>query len=272
MKVTGRDRVILLVLAGVGLVAAFWFLVLAPKRDRASELEAQLEQVRGEIQAQEQVVSQAAAARDNYEGSYRSLVELGKAVPNDSDTSSLLVQLQGLADRAKVEFGSIKLTEDSGSAADAGNSEGEPKENAEQVDGSDTGDGSVEGGAEDAPPTMAPATEASAATLPLGATVGPAGLPVMSYEVTLAGNFFGIADFMASLDRLVRHRGGKLVVDGRLFTVNGFTMEAPPEPGGGNRLDVTLSLSAFLVPGESSAAPAAGGADATTTPSAASTP
>ncbi len=50
-------------------------------------------------------------ARKSFPIDYRKLVVLGKAVPADADQSSLLVQLQQLADRSGVEFRSIELTE-----------------------------------------------------------------------------------------------------------------------------------------------------------------
>ena len=39
--------------------------------------------------------------------------------------------------------------------------------------------------------------------LPIGATVGPAGLPVTPYDLKYFGEFFDMADFFASLDERV---------------------------------------------------------------------
>ena len=68
------------------------------------------------------------------------------------------------------------------------------------------------------------ATEASAATLPIGASIGPAGLPVMPYDLTFTGDFFQIADFMKRLDAMVHTRQGTVDVTGRLLTVDAFTL------------------------------------------------
>ena len=62
--------------------------------------------------------------------------------------------------------------------------------------------------------------------MPLGATVGPAGLAVMPYTLTFGGSFFQIADFIKGLDSLVETKNEEVAVDGRLFTVNGFSLQA----------------------------------------------
>ena len=68
-----------------------------------------------------------------------------------------------------------------------------------------------------------PPTEAAASLLPLGASIGPAGLGVMPYSLTFSGDFFQIANFIGGIDSLV-HTGAKsnVAVDGRLVTLNGF--------------------------------------------------
>ena len=73
--------------------------------------------------------------------------------------------------------------------------------------------------------------------MPLGATVGPAGLAVMPYTLTFTGNFFHVADFIKGLDSLVKTQNEKVAVDGRLLTVNGFSLAGGaeggiPDPGG----------------------------------------
>ena len=53
----------------------------------------------------------------------------------------------------------------------------------------------------------APATETAAANLPIGATVGSAGLPTLPYDLDFKGNFFQVADFVSGLDELISLRG-----------------------------------------------------------------
>ena len=51
--------------------------------------------------------------------------------------------------------------------------------------------------------TPVPATEASAAPLPIGAVVGPAGLPRSLTTLTFKGGYFDIANFIGGVDNLV---------------------------------------------------------------------
>ena len=62
-------------------------------------------------------------------------------------------------------------------------------------------------------------------SLPIGATVGSAGLSVLPYDVRFTGEFFEIADLFEGVDQMVRSQAAKVEVDGRLVTVNGFTMK-----------------------------------------------
>ena len=68
----------------------------------------------------------------------------------------------------------------------------------------------------------------------------------MPYDLRFTGDFFQVADLLAGLDSLVGADKKGTDVDGRLITINGFTM-APPEPGL-TTLDVDLSISAYVLP------------------------
>ena len=64
--------------------------------------------------------------------------------------------------------------------------------------------------------------------MPLGASIGPAGLAVMPYTLTFSGNFFQIADFIHGIDSLVETENAKVGVEGRLVTIDGFSLNSPP--------------------------------------------
>jgi hypothetical protein len=147
------------------------------------------------------------------------MITLGKAVPVDADTPSLLTQLQSLSVRSNVDFRSITLT--GGSAAAA------PVPPADPAD-------------------PAAASEATAAVLPIGATVGTAGLPVMPYELVFEGGFFDIADFFGRIDGMVESNGDKTTVDGRLLTIDGFNFS--PAPDGLPNLTANVTTTSFLTP------------------------
>ena len=118
-----------------------------------------------------------------------------------------------------------------------------------------------------------PPTEAAASLLPLGATIGPAGLGVMPYDLTFSGNFFHVADFIRGIDSLV-HTGKGVGVDGRLVTLNGFALNAQTPPGFPD-LNATFSVTTYLIPPSqgvtAGATPAAPAAAATATPTASTT-
>jgi hypothetical protein len=105
------------------------------------------------------------------------------------------------------------------------------------------------GGTPGAVPVAAtvPPTEVAASLLPLGATVGTAGLGVMPYDLTFRGDFFHIADFIKGIDSLVHTGGQGVAVDGRLVTLNSFALNADPNLGF-PYLNATFSVTAYLTP------------------------
>ena len=81
-----NDRAILAVLALIGVAAGFWFMVLAPKREQASRLAAEVGELRSQVaEANSQAAAGKEAQRD-FPVKYRRLVVLGKAIPEDADT------------------------------------------------------------------------------------------------------------------------------------------------------------------------------------------
>jgi Tfp pilus assembly protein PilO len=234
LKMTSSNRTVVAVIGLVVLALIFWTQVLSPKRDEASKLDAQTKQLQSSLAQHEAEVAEGEAAKKEFPITYQHLVVVGKAVPGDDETASLLVQMNRIAGGAGGIFRNIKL-----SAAEGG---GETAPAA-------TGSGE----------TPASPTEVAASLLPLGAAVGSAGLAVMPYEVTFDGSFFQIADFIKGLDSLVGTKKNQVSVDGRLVTIDGFSLEASPEAGF-PALQASFSLTTYLTPpGEGSAPGAAPG-------------
>jgi hypothetical protein len=230
----GSDRSILILLPVAALIAAFWFLVIAPKRDEAATLETEVASLQSEVDAAEAQAAFAEQARADFPQDYEKVVSLGKAVPQDDDTASLFAQLSGVASKAKVEFTSLELTNaesEGGTAAPAPAPEPSAPEtpSAEEPPAEAAPAEATPAGTE--APTSAPATESAAALLPIGATVGPASLPVMPYKLQFKGQFFNVADFIKGLDSGVTTADGKVAVDGRLLTVDGFSLSGDQELG-----------------------------------------
>ena len=170
-------------------------------------------------------MAQAEEARQQFPVDYQRLVVLGKAVPGDDDTASLLVQVNWIAKGAGGSFREIQLSPGSGGTA----------ETPTVTPGAASGGEPVS------------ATEAAASLLPLGATIGPAGLAVMPYTLTLRGNFFEVADFIKGLDSMVETQQEKVSVDGRLLTIDGFSLEGDPEVGFPT-LKATFSITTYVTP------------------------
>jgi hypothetical protein len=104
---TGRDRIVVVVLAALAVVAAAWLLVLAPEREKASKLGAEVSTAQSQLTAAEGQVSAARTAQAGYPAAYTSLVSLGKAVPTSQEVPSLIVQLAQASGEKQVEFTSI---------------------------------------------------------------------------------------------------------------------------------------------------------------------
>jgi Tfp pilus assembly protein PilO len=304
-----RDRVILISLAIVGVLAVFYLMVLSPKREKASELGTEIAQLNSDIDQQEQIASFADQARQEFPRYYGRLVVLGKAVPNQGDQASMIVQLNQVASRTGVDFRAITLSEGGGAASTASTSTATtpptgtstaPGTTTTPSDGTTTTstDGSTppSGGSTTATPSTstgsaatptaattgsAAATEEAAASLPLGATVGPAGLPIMPYDLSYQGTFFDVADFMSGVDSLVhlREGSGQVSADGRLVTLDGFSLTPIPTLGGEQKLDATFAVTTYVVPadqgltaGASPTGPSASALQSQATPASTTTP
>jgi Tfp pilus assembly protein PilO len=221
--VKASDRTVLIALPIVALIAAFWFLVLAPKREEAAALDSDIAALQSEVSQAEQQAAFAEQARDDFPDDYEKVVSLGKAVPQDDDTASLFAQLSGVASSADVEFTSLELQSEGGEEAAA------PA--PAPADAAPTAEAPPEEGTPATTETAPPATESAAATLPNGASVGPANLPVMPYKLSFKGDFFHVADFVKGLDSGVSTADGKVAVDGRLLTIDGFSLAGDPDVG-----------------------------------------
>lgn len=256
------DRGIIVGIGVVVLAVLFYTTVLGPKRNQASELGSKIDSLNSSISEQQQVASFGEAARRSFPRYYGRLVVLGKAVPAGADTSSMLVQLNSTADRAGVDFRGIALSQ---GATGSGTSTASPSPSAPTsstgATGS-TGTSATSAPTSSAPPSSStaapasstgaavPATEADAASQPIGAVVGPGGYSTMPYDLTFTGGFFDVANFIGGLDSLVEPRGSgeQVAANGRLFTVNGFTLTIGA--AGPEHLDAKFLVTSYVTPQE----------------------
>ena len=217
---SSTNGLIVAMLAVAVLAVAFWMLALSPKREEASEARRRRSKSSKRSLAQHRAeVDAAAEAREEFPVDYQQLV----------------VARQGGSGRRRHRLAAGPAQPDRRALARSGSEtfvlaagEGEaPKPRRRRPS------------TEDQPAPVSP-TEAAASLLPLGATIGPAGLGVMPYTLNFNGDFFQIADFIKGLDSLVKTENAQVAVDGRLITVDGFSLEADPT-GGFPTLEATFA-------------------------------
>lgn len=184
----------------------FYKLALGPKRDQVKEVKAKVEAAEQRLDAARTLLASNQEARGTYRRDYATVVRLGKAVPGDDDVRSLVVQLDHAAKATHVDFQSIEVGESASSSAAAG--------------------------------------DATAQPLPPGATVGPAGFPVMPFTFTFRGGFFRLGAFFDKLDAFVKANNRNVAVTGRLLTVDGVKLE--PDAAGFPDIKATVAAKSYL--------------------------
>jgi type II secretory pathway pseudopilin PulG len=259
--VTGRDRIVMMVVGAVAVLAAFWFLAVSPKRTEEKAVDAQITAAQGRLSSARASLSTAQQAKRDYDTDYAAVARLGKAVPVDDNVPSLLYQLQTAAHSSKVDFRALKLNAAATPSAPAAapSAATPPATTTPPAGGTST--------TSSTPPaaTPAPATQLAAAALPPGASVGAAGFPTMPFSFTFDGSFFDMEHMLRDVNRFITVDGKAVSVRGRLLGVDGFSLEAGPS--GFPDVTATISSTAYLLPadqgltnGASPAAPAAAGA------------
>jgi Tfp pilus assembly protein PilO len=250
----GSDKAVVLGVVMAVVLGAFYFMVLSPKREKASSLGDEVTALKGQVATQQQAAQFGEQARQEFPAFYGRLVVMGKAVPDQADSASLLVQLSSLAHRTDVQFRGIETGAGSAEAEAAAASTPPP---ADSSSGSTSSTGTTStpapsgssGTTAAAATTPTPATEASAANVPIGAAVGPDGLGTMPYTLTFKGNYFQIANFLKGVDDLVHTHGNtEVAADGRLLTINGFSLSAPRPPGDSPLLKAVLAVTSYTAP------------------------
>jgi type II secretory pathway pseudopilin PulG len=200
------------VLAIIAGAAAFWLLLLSPKRDKASELSAQVNTAKQTLATERQRATKGLVAKKKFRHDYQQLVLLGKAVPADAETASLLVQLNAAGRPTSTPFLAIA---------------------------SEGGEGAEEEGTPAATIDLEP---------PLGSSVGPAGFRAMPAKVGYEGGYFALVDLLKHVDGMVTTKSGRVVSDGRLVTVNSFVLQPKGNFVGFNQVGGVIHLTTYTTP------------------------
>jgi type IV pilus assembly PilO-like protein len=233
-----RDMYIVAAVALVGVVAAFWFLALSPKRQEAAKLDKDVAAAKAELDQAKQEKVTFAQAQVQFPRMYASLGRLGKAVPPDEDVPSLLVQLNHAASQANVDFRSVELkmelAEKAGAAAAAASAAAPaPAEGATGASGAT--------GATATAAASSGTTGAAGSTSTPGPTAAPAEFKIIPFEYKFEGSFNNLEKLLKSIDDFVDRRNQELAIAGRLITVQGFAMK---------RGKVTLVATTYMLPAD----------------------
>jgi Type II secretion system (T2SS), protein M len=117
---TGRDRMVLIVVSSLVVLAAAWLMLVSPERQKAAKLQSQVTQASAQLATAESQVASARSAQSRYGAAYAALVSLGKAVPPGREVPSLVYQLAQASNQKHVDFSSI--VSGSGTAASGSSS------------------------------------------------------------------------------------------------------------------------------------------------------
>jgi hypothetical protein len=217
---TTRDRLMLVGILAVAILVGGYIKLVAPERQKASKISAEVASERQQLQSAEAQAAEAANSRNRYAAAYASLVSLGPAVPASGETPSLLYALASATHNRNVKFQSISAT---GSGAGA------------------------------APAAGSPAGSAGAAA---AAAASSQAFSQQPFSFIFGGTFADLYHLLYQLEGFTTQTtAGALHVNGRLLTIDGIQL-APTQAGAaagsgaGNKheLMVTVTATAYVLP------------------------
>jgi hypothetical protein len=256
VSITDRDRKILLALIPLALVAAYWFLLLSPKREEAGKIRDDLTQAQSLRDTAQQKASQLAGAKRSFSADYATVIRLGKSIPTSLDMPSLLVQLDRASRGTGIKFTDVKAGQRDGAAAAA-----PPPAPTSTPGGGSTGPNQpgaapAQSGPGKASQTASNAVQSANGAAPAGGAADPnaaggaagtsaPGLESVPLDFEFRGSFFDLADFFHRMKRFVRVANNKIIVRGRLMTINSFAFDATQ---GFPQIKATVSATVYLAP------------------------
>ena len=104
---TTRDRLMLIGILALAVLLGAWFTTIAPERERAAKISAEVETARQQLASAESAADSAKNAQAQYSSAYTSLVSLGQAVPASAETPALIYTLDKATHSRNVSFSSI---------------------------------------------------------------------------------------------------------------------------------------------------------------------
>ena len=116
---TTRDRLVLIGVLALALLAAVWLLLVSPERKTASKLSSEVSTASAQLASAQGETASAQAAHRRYSAAYSSVVSLGKAVPASEEVPSLMYQIAQATNEKHVQFNSITTGGGAGGASTA---------------------------------------------------------------------------------------------------------------------------------------------------------
>ena len=240
---TRSNKILIAVVAAALAAAAFYFLALAPKREEITRLDREVARKETELVQARQTLATYEQARKGYDRNYATLARLGKAVPEDDDVRSLLVQLESAADLTGVDFEKIEL----GTSLPGSTSEG--------------------------PTSSAASPSGELASAPGAVEVAGGALSAMPFSFSFTGGFFDLSTFFAKLEHFVTVNNRRIDATGRLLRLESVAIT--PSPAGFPDMQAQIGAATYIVPpveGVPGAATPSAAQNPSTTPTTPSTP
>jgi hypothetical protein len=256
---TGRDRMVLILIGVVAVLGAAWMLVVSPERQQASKLAGQVAAAQAQVTAAESTASSARAAQSEYASAYASLVNIGKAVPPSGEVPALIDQVTQASNEKNVQFSSISP----GAGTGASTTGASTSSGASTSTGGSTGTGA--------------GSSATSATQAAAFTQEP-------FSFTFEGSYFDLEHLFRKLTEFAKlNAAGTLEVNGRLLTINSVSLSgggSSETAKAGGALSGSISATAYVMPastpltGATGASPSTGAAasPASSTTAGSSTP
>jgi Tfp pilus assembly protein PilO len=217
-------------------IAAFYFLVLAPKREEIARLDGEIAAQVASVEQARLMVATYEKAKASYKSNYATLARLGKAVPADDDIPSLMVQLEATAQESGVDLQKIELSNSLGSSS-------EPS--------AESGSG-------------------ERASAPGAIPVAGGVLSAMPFSFAFNGSYFDLTSFFARLEHFVSLNNKNLDSTGRLLRLESISIS--PSSVGFPDMQAEINAASYMVPpvqgvagADGSAAPSAGTTQSTPT-------
>lgn len=205
---TTRDRLVLIGVIALTLLAAAWLLLVSPERSKGSKLSSEVSAASAQLASAQGDAASARAAQQRYSTAYSSVVSLGKAVPASEELPSLMYQIAQATNEKHVQFTSITTGGGVGSSSSA---------------------------------SSAASTVAAAA-----ASAGFTQMPFTFVFGGSFNDLYHL--FQQLNAATVRTSSGGLQVSGRLLTLQAVKLEPAGAEGSSHQLTGTITATAYVLP------------------------